>query len=101
MTVSTGLSDFDTMVLTVLKMKYKKNPPKERDYKHFEQAKFKAELNIELNGNVSNWDSFENKFTEVLNRHAPMKEKILRANHASYMTKEKQARKGLSWKLSI
>ena len=37
---------------------------------------------------VDNYSSFENVFIDVLNRHAPIKKKVIRANHASYLTKE-------------
>ena len=32
-------------------------------------------------------DKFDNVFLEVLDKHAPRKTKILRANHSSYMSK--------------
>ena len=69
MIVSTQLSDFHTIVITVLKIKYKKYPQKKKDYKSFDRVKFKTELNPELNENVSNCHSFENKFIEVQNKH--------------------------------
>ena len=36
---------------------------------------------------VLDWNSFEENFLGVLNKHAPLKEKVLRANHAPYVTK--------------
>ena len=36
---------------------------------------------------VDNYSLFENVFIEVLNRHDPIKKKIIRANHAPYVTK--------------
>ena len=33
------------------------------------------------------YTSFEENFVGVLNKHAPLKKKVLRANHASYVTK--------------
>ena len=33
------------------------------------------------------YTSFEENFVGVLNKHVPLKKKVLRANHASYVTK--------------
>ena len=38
-------------------------------------------------GNSENYDEFEKRFIEVLDKHAPLKKKTLRANDAPYMTK--------------
>ena len=49
--VSNGLSDFHKMVITVMKMSFKKHYPRERhcrDYKYFDQTKFKNNLNEKL-----------------------------------------------------
>ena len=46
--VSNGLSDFHKMVITVMKMSFKKHSPIERhyrDYKYFDRSKFKNNLN--------------------------------------------------------
>ena len=88
--VSNGLSDFHKMVITVMKMSFKKHSPIERhyrDYKYFDRSKFKNNLNEKLSEGISNYESFETTFIEVLNKHAPLKKKLLRANHAPYITK--------------
>ena len=36
---------------------------------------------------MTTYNFFKNVFLKVLNEHAPYKKKILRANHAPYMTK--------------
>ena len=36
---------------------------------------------------VDNYRSFGNVFIDVLNRHAPIRKKVIRANHAPYVTK--------------
>ena len=85
-----GLSDFHKVVTTVMKMSFKKHSPIERHcrcYKYFDQTKFKNNLNQKLSEGIPNYDSFETTFIEVLNKHAPLKEKLLRANHAPYITK--------------
>ena len=89
--VSTGLSDFHKMVVTVLKTTFIKIAPKTqyfRDYKHFDCNDFKKELQRKLIENDKNdYASFERKFLLVLNKHAPLKKKQLRANEVPYMTK--------------
>ena len=89
-TVTTGLSAFHKMVITVTKMTFHKNPPKEiyyRDYKKFDQDLFREELAEKLYGCDSCYDTFEEIFINVLNKYAPLKKKFLGANHAPYMTK--------------
>ena len=88
--VSNGLSDFHKMVITVMKMSFKKHSPTERhykDYKYFDRSKFKNNLNEKLSEGISNYESFETTFIEVLNKHAPLRKKFLRANHAPYIIK--------------
>ena len=88
--VTNGLSDFRKMVVTVMKMSFKKHSPIERhnrDYKYFDRTKFKNILNENLSKGISNYESFETTFIEVLKKHAPLKKKLLRTNHAPYITK--------------
>ena len=73
-----------------MKMSFKKHSPIERhyrDYKYFDRTKFKNNLNEKLSEGISNYESFETTFIEVLNKHAPLRKKLLRANHAPYITK--------------
>ena len=89
-TVTNGLSDFPKMVITVMKMSFKKLSPIERhhrDYKYFDRTKSKNNLNEKLSEGISNYESFETTFIEVLNKHAPLKKKLRRTNHAPYITK--------------
>ena len=71
-----------------MKMPFKKHSIIERhyrDYKYFDRTKFKNNLNEKLCKGV--YESFETTFIEVLNKHAPLRKKLLRANHAPYITK--------------
>ena len=43
---------------------------------------------MEDNRNSSDYSDFENIFLRTLELHAPFKKKVLRANHAEYMTKQ-------------
>ena len=86
-----GLSDFHKMVVTSFKFNYNPGKPKVmyyRSYKNFNKNAFNGELKAALTeGNCSNYQIFEEKFIEVLEKHAPLKTKTLRANDAPYMTK--------------
>ena len=78
------------MVVTVMKMLFKKHSPIERyyrNYKYFDGNRFKNNLIKKLSEGISNYESFETTFIEVLNKHAPLRKKFLRANHAPYITK--------------
>ena len=90
-TVETGLSDFHKMAVTVLKTTFPKAQPKiiyYRDYKNFDLSKFRIELREELkNSEAVGYFHFEVTFLKILEKHAPMKQKVLRANDKPYMTK--------------
>ena len=55
--VSNGFSDFHKMVITVMKMSFKKHSPIQRhykDYKHIDKTKFKNNLTKKFSGGISN-----------------------------------------------
>ena len=89
----TGLSDFHKLTTTVLKQYFPKPKPKivnYRDYRNFRNDEFRAELDNEiLKHDINNieYQHFLNIFIEILNKHAPMKIKYLRANQGKFMTK--------------
>lgn len=91
--IETGISDHHKMTVTVLKTYFKKLKPiiiKYRSYKHFDEFSFKQELNYSLQTRDKEnmkYDEFKNVFMEVLNRHAPIKEKTIRGNNAPFMNK--------------
>ena len=92
-TVETGLSDFHKLVVTVLKLYFPKQKPNIqtfRDYKIFQNDLFRSELDYELSKlDVCNleFEHFLNIFIEVLNKHAPIKKKYLRANQGKLCPK--------------
>ena len=89
--VTTGLSDFHKMVVTVMKSTFPKAQPKivyYRDYKNFDLYSFRRDLRTQLGRiNEKDYYHFEITFLRVLEEHAPMKKKVLRANDKPYMTK--------------
>ena len=87
--ISSGISDCHKMIITVLKTTFKKAKPKEiiyRSYKNFDKCVFKNDLKHKVL-NCENYTEFESRFLEVLNRHAPLKKRLVRANEVPYMTK--------------
>ena len=91
-TLETGLSDHHLLIYTMLKMTYDKLPPRivtYRDYRNFDNDRFLPELSIMLQYNsVNNYDEFNKIFSSLLDRYAPFKTKILRANNQPHVTKD-------------
>ena len=78
-TIETGISDFHKLVVTVLKMFYKKQKPKIiqcRNYKTFNEQLFRIEPDKELAKiylNNAELAQFRIEFSSMLNKHAPIK----------------------------
>ena len=92
-TIETGISDHHKMTITVLRSFFQKQSPstiRYRDYKNFDVEIFRAELVASLdtfNGREMSYDMFEEIFLQIINKHAPLKVKSLRANNALFMNK--------------
>ena len=88
-TVFTGLSDFHKLVLPVFKLHFLKAKTMEISYGNFRDFK-EDNLNRDLQNRLLA-ESVEEctpfVFLDFLNKHAPLKKKIVRANHAPYITK--------------
>ena len=85
--VSTGLSDFHKMVLTTMKSKFPKMPPKVityRDMRRIDKEVFRNDLVQELNTSSTTYNDFESAVFKVLDKHAPEKKKSIRANSKPY-----------------
>ena len=82
-----------------MKTTYAKAQPKiiyYRDYKNFDVYNFRTELREELNKIVDkDYYHFELTFLRVLEKHAPMKKKVVRANDKPYMIKAIMRRSAL------
>ena len=81
--MSNGLPDFHEMIMTVMKISFKKHSPIERhyrDYKYFDQTKFKNNPNEKLSEGISNYESFETIFIDVLKKHSSLRKEFLRDN---------------------
>ena len=91
--IETGLSDHHKMTITVMRAFCQKQTPisiKYRDYNKFDCSKFHTELFerfMHFDMNNTTYGMFELTVMEQLNKYAPMKVKIVRANNAPFMNK--------------
>ena len=91
-TIETRLSDHHKMKVTVMKQYFPKQTPvliKYRNFKTIDKFAFLQELrqNLTMLGETITYDQFENIFIKQLDKHAPMKEKYVRANNEPFMNK--------------
>ena len=88
------MSDFHKLTFTVLKQDFREQKPKvviHRQYKNLCNDYFRIELQnalLKCDSNDTDYDNFVKTFQAVLDKHAPIKEKYLRANHANFITKQ-------------
>ena len=92
--IEKGLSDFHRMTVSVLKMHFRKLPPKVTTYTNFsnyDNANFINSLNDVLNEHenhlLNDPDCFYKVCTEALNRHGPQKKKYVQGNNKPFMNK--------------
>ena len=90
-TALTGLSDWHSLIYSMLKVTYTKLEPKKviyRNFKNFNKELFVKDLNGLLQDNIENFSDFQRAFIDALNRHAPQKTRFLRGNNKPHMSKE-------------
>ena len=92
-TFETGLADFHTMILTVLKGGYIKKSPRivqYRNYTKFRTINFTHDIANTINdlSGMVTFDCINTNLTKILYQHAPIKKKYIRANDGPFMTKE-------------
>ena len=88
--ISTGLSGFHTMVVSILKHTFHRSTLKElvyRDYKNVDRVIFKRELEDKLNQQINEYKHFEQIFLEILNIHVPIKRNYSDLTMFLFMTK--------------
>ena len=87
--IETKLSDFHKMNLTVMKVFYNKQKPKiiqYRKYKGFSNEAFMQELKSALaRFSQFSFRAFKSTVDYILQKHAPIKKRYVRANQASFM----------------
>ena len=92
----TGISDYHKLISTFLKSCYRRLKPKiiyYRNYKNFNEEFFLKDLrNSNLSANsdnpYENYTNISQIFSKIFQNHAPLKKKILRGNHASFINRE-------------
>ena len=93
-TFEIGLSDFHKLSFTVLKQHFPKQKPKvviHRQYRNFRNVYFRIELEsalLKYDFNNIDYDNFIKTFLTVLDKHATIKTKYLKANHSNFVTKQ-------------
>ena len=91
-TFETGFFDHHRFISTISKSGSFKGTPRikeYRSYKSFNILNFKSILNQKRNNLLSaTYDDFEETFLSLVNKHAPLKKKILRHNNGPFLTKE-------------
>ena len=88
-TLETGISDHHLLIYTMLKNTFCKLPPKiirYRSYKTFNEQLFLDDLSTNLTDS-DHYDNFQENFENILNTHAPFKEKTVRGNDKPHMSK--------------
>ena len=86
----TGMSDFHLLTITEFKTSFHKRGPKiikYRDYKNFENNKFRSEI-LKCNFDYTDLRTFKEAVFNIFNKNALIKKKYVRANEAPFMTKE-------------
>ena len=86
----TGLADFHLLIVTEFKMGFQKLKPKIiacRDYKNFDNAKFRYDI-VTATSNVDSFGMYKSTIFNIFNRHVPTKKKYVHANEASFMLKK-------------
>ena len=90
--IETGLSDFHRMTVTVMKLTFIKEGPNimsYRNFKHFDNDIVGEKLSRELSKfDHCNLELFKTLFMSIIDTHAPVKKKYIRANNKSFINKE-------------
>ena len=91
LTLETGMSDFHKLIITILKIKPDKLPPriiKYSDYNNIGSKAFNNKLQVNFDMISSSFIELITIFMKLLNRFAHLKTNYLRANYSKFMTKE-------------
>ena len=84
----TGISDFHLLIVTQLKMGFQKKLPRimtYHDYKKIDNAKFHDDVN-KFAFDQFDVSNFKETIFDIFDKHAPIKQKYLRANEVPFMT---------------
>ena len=93
-----GLGDYHKLISTFFKSHFERLRLKVityRNYKKFDENVFlnylqKLEIKLDEENSESSYSLISDKLLEVVNKHAPLKNTVLRGNHSPFVTKEFQ-----------
>ena len=97
-TVATGVGDFHKMVLTTMRANYERLKPIQiqyMSYKYFRKDIFLRDLGMmpfhkcrDITNKYAAYDLFKQMFLTAVDKHAPLKKKLIRRTQAPFMNKE-------------
>ena len=95
-TTEAGLSDCPKLISSFIKFYISRLNPKTifyRNYKNFDEENFvkdvkAAEFSFSNNDPKENYSVLSDTFSKLVDRHAPLKKKIQRRNHATFISGE-------------
>ncbi|XP_057302848.1 uncharacterized protein LOC130637010 [Hydractinia symbiolongicarpus] len=88
--IETGLSDWHKLTVTVIKAEMPKKKPriiKYRSIKNFNKSEFQKDLTKSMELQEVNFANLDTAFKNVIEKHMPVKQKMVRNNHAPFITK--------------
>ena len=91
-----GLSDYHRLITTFMKSYFSRLKSKiihHRNFKRLDEQKFiadvkNADFSFETDDPNENYSTLTNTFSLIVEKHAPLKKKIVRGNHAPFITKD-------------
>ena len=89
--LETGLSDFHLLTVTEFKMNFQKCNPHiitYRNYKNYDNDAFRSEIQSFCSLNKTDLGLLKDSIFCIINKHASIRKKYVRANKAPFMTKE-------------
>ena len=97
-TVATGISDYHSMVLTIMRANYERLKPMKiqyRLYKNFDEDKFIQDLQKlpftnckQIENKDAAYDLFKSMLKSIVDQHVPLKTKLTHGTHAPFMNKK-------------
>ena len=85
-TIETDIFDFHKLVVTVLKIFYKKQRPKIINYRSYKNLR--ATTFVKTNKRMLYYQNFNDTVLSIVDMHTPKKMKCIRSNNCNFMTKE-------------
>ena len=86
--METGTSDHHALIFSLLKTTFTKTLPNKLQYRNYKKFAVHSFLqDVEQLPEKINYTEWEKDFVKTLNKHAPLKMKVIRGNHKSFITK--------------